>query len=454
MGIKRKTYVVGVGMTKYEKPRNRIGYEELGLQAAAKALLDAGVNYDEVEQAFVGYCYGDSTCGQRALYGLGMTQIPIINVNNNCSTGSTAMFLAHQAVASGAVECAMALGFEKMQAGSLKNHFDDRTNPLDKTMQTISDTVGITAGPFAAQIFGNGGDEYCKKYGATWEDIGAIAVKNHEHSTRNPYSQFTNAVSLEEVMKDKKVASGLTRAMCCPTSDGGACAIIASEDFVHAHKLENQAIEIAGLAITTDSPKLFEKSAIELTGADMTRRAVQEACRQAAITTRDERVKVVECHDCFAANELLLYDALGLAEPGKSHEMVRKKDNTYGGRWVINPSGGLESKGHPLGATGLGNAFYLVTQLRGWAGGMQVPEIVPSSEAKIKDPYALLHNLGLGGACVVGLFKRPSFYAPGGKDGRNRLGYNHGAECKEPTQADIDKVKSKKAFSPFAAARL
>lgn len=187
-----------------------------------------------------------------------------------------AMFLAHQAVSTGAAECAMALGFEKMQAGSLKNHFDDRTNPLDKTMQTIHDTVGISSGPFAAQIFGNGGDEYCKKYGATWEDIGRIAVKNHEHSTRNPYSQFQNAVTLEEVMKDKKVASGvseegtkcntmtaalsrsggwmatdvsiricqLTRAMCCPTSDGGACAIIASEEFVHKHKLENQAIEM------------------------------------------------------------------------------------------------------------------------------------------------------------------------------------------------------------------
>jgi len=448
----RKTYIIGVGKTKYEKPRNRIGYEELGLQAATKALLDAGINYDEVEQAYVGYVYGDSTCGQRALYALGMTQIPIINVNNNCSTGSSALYLANSMVQSGAVECAMALGFEKMNPGSLKNAFDDRTNPLDLTMATMANTVGTTAGPPAAQIFGNGGNEYCQKYGATWEDIGAIASKNHEHSTRNPYSQFTNAMPLDQVMKDKKVTNYLTRAMCCPTSDGGACTIVASEDFVKAHGLQNQAIEIAALAMTTDSPKLYEKSSIELTGADMTRRAAKEAYKRANIQPGDSRLRVVECHDCFAANELLLYDSLGLAEPGKAHEMVRRGDNTYGGKYIVNPSGGLESKGHPLGATGLGNVFYLVTQLRGWAGPMQVKDIVPGESTQ--DPHALMHNLGLGGSCVVGLFKRPAFYKEGGKDGRSRLGYNHGCECREPTKADVDKVKSKKAFSDFASAKL
>jgi len=448
----RKTYVIGVGKTKYEKPRNRIGYEELGLQAATKALLDAGINYDNVEQAFVGYCYGDSTCGQRALYQLGMTQIPILNVNNNCSTGSSALYLASQAVASGSVECAMALGFEKMAAGSLSANFQDRTNPLDKTMQVVRETVGTTSGPFAAQIFGNGGEEYCQKYGATWKDIAAIAAKNHEHSTRNPYSQFRNSMSVEEVLKDKSVNGSLTRAMCCPTSDGGACALVASEDFVRAHHLENQAIEVAALAMTTDSPKLYEQSAIELTGADMTRRAAKAVYKAAGVAPDSGKIKVIELHDCFAANELLLYDSLGLAAPGKAHELVRKGDSTYGGRFVVNPSGGLESKGHPLGATGLGNVFYLVTQLRGWSGPMQVAGAAPTKNDS--EAYAMLHNLGLGGSCVVGLFKRPSFfeYDSSREDGRARLGYNHGCECKEPTRSDIEKVKSRKAYSQYAAA--
>ncbi|KAK9897152.1 thiolase-like protein [Cystobasidium minutum MCA 4210] len=450
----RKTYIIGVGKTKYEKPRNRIGYEELGLQAATKALLDAGINYDDIQQAYVGYVYGDSTCGQRALYALGMTQIPIVNVNNNCSTGSSALYLASQMVESGACECTMALGFEKMAPGSLANAFNDRTNPLDKTLEVVGEIGSSSHGPFAARVFGSGGEEYCKRFGATWEDIAAIASKNHAHSANNPYSQFQNTMTVEEVLAEKKVSGNVTRAMCCPTSDGGACAIVASEDFVKAHKLENQAIEIASLAMTTDSPKLFSKSAIELTGADMSRRAAQRAYSAAGITPQDERLRVIECHDCFAPNELLLYDALGLAEPGKAHELVRRKDNTYGGRYLVNPSGGLESKGHPLGATGLGNVFYLAMQLRGWAGPMQAPEVAPNGA--VKDPHAMLHNLGLGGSCVVGLFRRPDFYqvSQGGEDGRQRLGYNHGCECREVTQADVDKVKSKKAFSPYAAARL
>lgn len=204
--------------------------------------------------------------------------------------------------------------------------------------------------------------------------------------------------------------------------------------------------------MTTDSTKLFEKSAIELTGADMTRRAARAAYKAANIAPGDKRLRVVECHDCFAANELLLYDSLGLASNGKAHEMVRAGDMTYGGKYIINPSGGLESKGHPLGATGLGNVFYLVTQLRGWSGPMQVKDVAPGGETQ--DPYALMHNLGLGGSCVVGLFKRPAFFKSGGEDGRSRIGYNHGAECKEVTQSDIDKVKSKTAFSAYAAAKL
>ncbi|GAA6012058.1 hypothetical protein JCM10207_005113 [Rhodosporidiobolus poonsookiae] len=459
----RKAYIVGVGQTAFSKPRNERDYHELAVEAATKALLDAGLNYDDVEQAFAGYVYGDSTCGQRALYALGMTGIPIVNVNNNCSTGSSALWLARQAIEYGVSECVLALGFEKMAPGSLQNAFSDREPPLSKTVALISDMELTTDGPFAAQIFGNAASEYIAKYGATWDDVANIAVKSHKHSANNPYAQFRQPKTREEVLKDKKVTQHLTRAMCCPTSDGGAAAIVCSESFLRAHRLEGQAIEILAQAHTTDSPKLFEaRSSIELAGADMTRRAARAVFQQAGVGPED--IQVVELHDCFAANELVTYDALGLCEPGKAHEVVRRGDNTYGGKWVINASGGLLAKGHPLGATGLGMTFYLVNQLRGWAGAMQDPRCVPGvMEKEGRRALALAHNLGLGGSCVVTLLARPSFYpfsastekekkkAP---DGRDRLGYNHGAECKRATMNDVRKVQSRKAFSKWAEARI
>ncbi|KAL8287680.1 hypothetical protein RQP46_003538 [Phenoliferia psychrophenolica] len=425
----------------------------MAVEATTKALIDAGITYDDVESAYAGWVYGDSTSGQRALYAMGMTQIPIINVNNNCSTGSTALYLARQQVALGAAECSLAVGFEKMQPGSLNTIFKDRASPLDKSYELMFDVAGKQTGPLAAQIFGGGAQEYCERYGSTWEHVGAISAKNHQHSVANPYSQFRNSMTTEQVMADKPIAGGVTRAMCCPTSDGGAACVIASEDFVKKHNLQNQAIEIVGQSMKTDSPELYSRSRIELTGADMTRAAARDAYKQAGVTAQD--MCVVELHDCFAANELLLYDALQFTAPGKAHELVEQKNNTYGGRHVINPSGGLESKGHPLGATGLGVVFYLVCQLRGIAGAMQAEQAKPGvAEAQGKVAYALGHNLGLGGSCVVTIFRRPDFYKPGGVDGVARLGYPYGHEYKGVTQADVDTVKSRKMSNKYADVRL
>ncbi|GAA5851465.1 hypothetical protein JCM5353_002576 [Sporobolomyces roseus] len=452
--MSNKSFVVGVGMTAFVKPRNLRDYPELAVEAATKALLDAGINYDDIQQAFAGYVYGDSTCGQRALYALGMTGIPIINVNNNCSTGSSALWLARQAIEYGISDCVMALGFEKMAPGSLATIFDDRDAPLSKTVGLMADMDQMGQGPFAAQIFGNGGEEYVKKYGASWEHIAAIAAKSHTHSKNNPYAQFHEPRTAQDVLKDKKVTQYMTRGMCCPTSDGAACAIVCSEAFVKKHNLQNQAIEIVSQGMATDSTRLFEdRSAIELAGSDMTRMAAKEAFSKAKIGPED--VQVIELHDCFAANELLVYDALGLAPPGKAHTIIEKKDNTYGGKWVINASGGLLAKGHPLGATGLGMAAYLVNQLRGWSGPMQDPRCVPGEmEKQGKTAYGLAHNLGLGGSCVITIFKRPDFFEAKGEDGRARLGYNHACECRESTMDDVAKVQSKKAYSKWAEASL
>lgn len=443
----RRTFLIGGGCTAFIKPRGQRTTEDMGLEAATKALLDAGITYDDVQIGYVGYCYGDSTSGQRALYNLGLTHIPIVNVNNNCSTGSSALYQANNAVKYGQVECGMALGFERMKPGSLGTNFPDRVSPIaliDQRSQELEAELGENHGPGAPRMFDNGAQEYFVKYGGGVEHLAKIASKNHKHSLNNPYSQFRDGWSEEQVLKAPKVTRNLTRFMCSPTSDGAAACIVASEDFVHAHGLENQAIEIVAQALTTDGPVTFEgRSAMDVVGYEMSKTCADQVFKEAGFKPGEGRdlVGVIELHDCFSANELITYPALGLCAENEAHKLVERGDNTYGGKYVINPSGGLEAKGHPLGATGLGMHFYIMMQLRGWAGPMQAPGLfdIPDKRGK----YGLIHNVGLGGAVVVSLLRRPEFYKPGGADGRTRLGYNHAHECRPITRQDIDKVKSK-----------
>ncbi|KAF8966905.1 sterol carrier protein 2 [Flammula alnicola] len=424
----------------------------MGLEAATKALLDAGVTYDAVQTAFVGYCYGDSTSGQRALYNLGLTHIPIVNVNNNCSTGSSALYQANNAVKFGQVECALALGFERMKPGSLGTNFPDRPSPIqlfNHRSEELEDILGENHGPGAPRMFDNGAQEYFMKYGGGVEHLAKIASKNHKHSVNNPYSQFRDGWSVEKVLAAPKITRNLTKFMCSPTSDGAAACIVASEDFVHAHGLENQAIEIVAQALTTDGVATFEgRSAMDVVGYEMSKTCADQVFKEAGFAEGEGRdqVGVVELHDCFAANELITYPALGLCAPDEAHKLVERGDNTYGGKYVVNPSGGLEAKGHPLGATGLGMHFYIMMQLRQWAGPMQAPGLFDIADKRGK--FGLIHNVGLGGAVVVSLLRRPEFYKPGGPDGRTRLGYNHAHECRPVTMEDINKVKSKKS-SPY-----
>ncbi|KAF6519330.1 hypothetical protein HZS61_017704 [Fusarium oxysporum f. sp. conglutinans] len=432
---KSPVYVLGVGMTKFIKPRGKVDYTELGFEAGIKALLDAQINYDDVDQGVACYCYGDSTCGQRVFYQFGMTQIPIYNVNNNCSTGSTGLNMARTLVEHGAADCVMVVGFEKMAAGSLQSNFKDRENPIGTTGKMMAETRGVTNAPGAAQMFGNAGREYMEKYGATAEDFAEIARINHAHSPKNPYSQFQQVYTKEQVLQSPMIHEPLTKLQCCPTSDGGAAAIIVSEAFLNARPhLREQAVEIAGQHLATDAPSLFSESSIDLMGYEMTQRAMKEATQQAGISPRD--CQVVELHDCFSANEMITIDALGLCDKGKAHELVRAGDITYGGKYVINPSGGLISKGHPLGATGIAQCAELVWHLRGWANNRATPNT----------RYCLQHNLGLGGAAVVTVYKR----ADGGVaqavnstmvGNRNKLGYNPAVEAKGFTQEQVDLVR-------------
>jgi sterol carrier protein 2 len=392
----RKVYVVGVGMTKFEKPGSREwDYPDMAREAGTKALEDAGIPFAEVQQACVGYCYGDSTCGERAVYTLGMTGIPIYNVNNNCATGSTALFMAKLFVEGGLAECVLALGFEKMEKGSLGIKFTDRTNPMDRHAKLMIEMRGFAKAPPAPQFFGNAGREHMERYGTKPLHFAKIGWKNHKHSVNNPYSQFQDEYTLEQIQSAPMVYEPLTKLQCCPTSDGAGAAILASEDFVRKHGLAGKAIEIAGMAMTTDFPSSFEeKSSIKLVGSDMTRKAAQRVYEQSGVGP--EQLDVVELHDCFSCNELISYEALGLCPEGKAGDFVDSGAQTYGGEVVVNPSGGLISKGHPLGATGLAQCAELNWQLRGEAGKRQVPD------AKL----GLQHNLGLGGAAVVTLYRK------------------------------------------------
>ena len=393
----RKVYVVGVGMTKFEKPGAREwDYPDMVKEAGENALADAGISYTKVQQAVAGYVYGESTSGERAIYGLGLTGIPIYNVNNNCSTGSTALFLAKQLVEGGIADCVMAVGFEKMEKGSLGAKFMDRVNPMDKHMMLMMELREFAPAPPAPQLFGNAGREHMEKYGTTAEQFAKVGWKNHKHSVNNPYSQFQDEYSLDDVMKAKEVYSPLTKLQCCPTSDGAGAAILASGDFVKQHGLEGKAVEIAGMSMVTDMKSTFdERSCLKIVGWDMSRKAAQIAYEQAGVGP--ENVNVIELHDCFSTNELITYEALGLCEAGKGGSLIDSGAVTYGGKWVVNPSGGLISKGHPLGATGLAQCSELNWQLRGLADKRQV------TGAKV----ALQHNLGLGGAAVVTIYRRP-----------------------------------------------
>jgi len=394
-----KVVVAGVGMIPFKKPGQSESYSVMGSTAAKLALEDAGLPYDKIQQAFVGYVYGDSTCGQAALYKVGITGIPIVNVNNNCSTGSSALFLARQAVESGAVECALALGFEFMQPGALGSKWTDREGALDAFTHIANPMItdAVEAGvPRALTLFGGAGREHMQKYGTKLETFAKIRAKASRHAANNPLSVFRTVVTEEDVMAEKVMWPGvMTRSMACPPTCGAAAAIVCTEAFAKKHNLRTD-VRILAQSMTTDVPSSFEPaSMISLVGFHMAEKGAKSVYEQAGVSPSD--IQVCELHDCFAQNELLTYESLGFAKVGEGEKMVLDGDNTYGGKVVINPSGGLLSKGHPLGATGLAQCFELTRQIRGTAQATQV-------EGGVN--LALQHNLGLGGACVVTLYGR------------------------------------------------
>lgn len=394
-----KSYIVGVGMTKFEKPESRDWqYWDMAKEAGSAALADAGVDYGLVEQVAVGYCFQASTAGQRAAYELGLSGVPVYNVNNNCATGSTALMLARQFVEGGLNDCVLALGFEKMKKGALGGGSDGgdfKTSPVARHYGIMAAGHGFEMSPPTAQIFGNAAREHMKLYGTTAAQLAAVGAKNHRHSANNPNAQFQDVYTVEEILAAKTIHEPLTKLQCSPTSDGAAAAMVVSERFVERHGLGDRAVEIVAQSMTTDTEASFSSgTCIDAVGKPMTAAAGRQVFEASGLGIGD--VDVIELHDCFSINELLTYEALGMCGDGGAGELVESGATTYGGRWVVNPSGGLISKGHPLGATGLAQAAELVWQLRDQAGPRQV------AGARV----GLAHNIGLGGAAVVTLLRR------------------------------------------------
>ena len=397
----REVAVIGVSMIKFGRyPDKEVA--QLGAQAGHEALKDAGVEMKAIESLYSGNLYQTSGSGQRILQQMGQTGIPVVNVANACATVSTAFREAYFAVASGAYDIVMAVGSEQMgKQGLLGSRGDPATS--------LEGRVGSYMMP---AVFGMAGMEHSKKYGTQQEHFALASVKNHFHSTQNPLAQYQKESPLDEVMNGRVIAYPNTLLMCCPTGDGAAAAILCSMD--KARQYTTQPIKVAASVLTSDPYTDRDLTLPDIN--TLTRNAAKIAYEQAGIGPED--LSQVELHDCFATAELLHYENLGLCEEGMAGKHVASgapwignkipmkyqediapfQDKTYKPKTktVVNASGGLLSKGHPLGATGVANIAELVWHLRGQAGNRQV------EGSKI----AMAHVIGLCSACTLNILQK------------------------------------------------
>jgi acetyl-CoA acyltransferase len=372
----RDVYVLGVGMIKFGRYPDK-DIPQLGGEAALLTLKDAGMSIKDIELLVCGNLFqANAMNAQRILQQIGQTGIPALNVSNACATGSTAFREAYIGVASGMYDVTMAVGVEQMGKMGL----------LGGGARSGGESVeGVLGSGLMPAVFGQAGVEHMRNYGTTVEQFAKVSVKNHKHSVHNPLSQYQVEVKLEDVMKARMVAYPNTLYMCCPTGDGAAAAILVSAEKMKQYT--NQPIKVACSVLTSDP--YTER---DLTMPDvntLTRNAAKQAYEKAGIGPKD--LDLIELHDCFATAELLHYENLGLCGEGEAGRMIDEGRTALGGDIPVNVSGGLLSKGHPLGATGVANIYEIVTHLRGQGGARQV------EGAKV----GLAHVIGLGSACTI-----------------------------------------------------
>jgi len=396
----RKVVICGVGMVPFKKPGQSDGYEVMGANAAHAALTDAGLTYDKVDQAFASYVYGDSCAGQAALYKVGITGVPITNVNNNCASGSTAFALAAQAVKFGVSECVMAVGFEQMNPGAIEMVFPDRTSPLQRHTDALADLMGLNEEernlPPAVMMFGCQAELLMNNYGVSEDALARITMKSRVHAKHNPMAIYRDALTQDDILAKPPIYRGLRKLFACPPSCGAASVIVCSEAFAKKHNLSIQ-VTLKGSGWCSDQAEYFTGDPLDITFKGLSKHAAELAYADAGVGPED--IDVIELHDCFTSNEAITYGALGLCRDDEIEKFILEGNNTYGGKYVVCPSGGLLAKGHPLGATGLAQVTELVQQLRGQSGQRQV------AGARL----ALQHNGGLGSAGFVNILEKVNF---------------------------------------------
>ncbi len=372
----RNVYVLGVGMIKFGRyPAKDIS--QLGGEAAVQALKDAGLSIKDVEMFVCGNLFqANAMNGQKILQQIGQTGIPVFNVSNACATGSTAVREAYVGVASGMYDVTMAVGVEQMGKMGLLG------GGARSGGESVEGVLGIGLMP---AVFGQAGVEHMRNYGTKAEHFAKISVKNHKHSVHNPLSQYQIEVSLNDVMKARMVAYPNTLYMCCPTGDGAAAAILVSEEKMK--QFTNKPVKVAASILTSDP--YTERDLTMPTVNTLKNNAAKQAYEKAGLGPQD--LDLVELQDCFPTAELLHYENLGLCGEGEAGQMIDEERTSLGGDIPVNVSGGLLSKGHPLGATGVANIYDIVQQLRGNSGARQV------EGAKA----GLAHVIGLGSACTI-----------------------------------------------------
>jgi acetyl-CoA acetyltransferase len=380
--VSENVYIVGAHMTPFGRfPEKDV--VRLGSEAALGALDDVGLGIDEVQALYCGNLYmANAMVGQRILQQIGQTGIPVVNCANACATGATALREAWLGVRAGAYDVALAVGCEQMGKMGLLGGGGGRSGLSPE---------GIVGSGLMPAVFGSAGVEHMRKYGTTQEQFARVAVKNHEHSTRNKLSQYQKPCSLEEVLAAETIAWPNTKLMCCPTGDGAAAVVLASERKARELGL-GRAVRIAASALTSDP---FTDRDLTMPDVNtLTRRCAAQAYEMAGLGPED--LDLVELHDCFATAELLHYENLGLCKDGEAGRLIDERETWHGGRIPVNVSGGLLSKGHPLGATGVANVYEITQHLRGEAGERQV------EGARV----GLAHVIGLGSACAVHVLEK------------------------------------------------